>query len=62
MELLRRTMHRKTAERNRHANQDPNMATNLNPISDITISAVEAAARFTKISMDSAERTLAVQL
>ena len=38
------------------------MATNLNQISDITSAAVEAASRFTRISMDSAERTLAVQL
>jgi phasin family protein len=38
------------------------MATNLNPMSDITSAAVEAATRFTRISMDSAERTLAVQM
>jgi len=38
------------------------MATSTNPISDITSATVEAATRFTKISMDSAERTLAVQL
>jgi phasin family protein len=38
------------------------MATTLNPISDITSATVEAAARFTRISMDSAERTIAVQL
>jgi phasin family protein len=38
------------------------MATTLNPMSDIASATVEAAARFTKISMDSAERTLAVQL
>jgi phasin family protein len=38
------------------------MATITNPINDITAATVEAAARFTKISMDSAERTLAVQL
>ena len=38
------------------------MATTSNPISDITSATVDAATRFTKISMDSAERTLAVQL
>ena len=38
------------------------MANTINPISDITSATVEAAARFTKISMDSAERTIAVQL
>ena len=38
------------------------MATTQNPLSDITSAAVEAASRFTRISMDSAERTIAVQL
>lgn len=38
------------------------MATTTNPISDITSATVEAATRFTRISMDSAERTMAVQL
>ena len=38
------------------------MATTTNPLSDITSAAVEAATRFTKISMDSAERTIAVQM
>jgi phasin family protein len=38
------------------------MATSINPMSEITSATVEAAAKFTRISMDSAERTLAVQL
>ncbi|HZZ95316.1 MAG TPA: phasin family protein [Usitatibacter sp.] len=38
------------------------MATTTNPMSEITSATVEAAAKFTRISMDSAERTLAVQL
>jgi len=33
-----------------------------NPFADISAAAVEAAARFTRISMDSAERTMAIQL
>ena len=33
-----------------------------NPFADFSAAAVEAAARFTKISMDSAERTMAIQL
>lgn len=38
------------------------MATVVNPLSEITAATVEAAARLTRISMDSAERTIAVQL
>jgi phasin family protein len=38
------------------------MATIVNPLSEITNAAVEAAARIGKISMDNAERTIAVQL
>ena len=33
-----------------------------NPFADISAAAVEAAVRFTRISMDSAERTMAIQL
>jgi phasin family protein len=38
------------------------MATVANPLSEITAAAVDAAARLTRISMDSTERTIAVQL
>src|SRR5512132_3046023 len=61
MELLRRTMHRKALSASAPQPGTP-MATTTNPISDITSATVEAATRFTKISMDSAERTMAVQL
>jgi phasin family protein len=40
-------------------NAMPNVA---NPLAEISNAAVDAAARFTKISMDSTERTIAVQL
>jgi phasin family protein len=36
--------------------------TSANPLSEISSATVDAAARLTKISMDSAERTIAVQL
>lgn len=38
------------------------MPTIANPLADITSATVESAARFTKISMDSAERAINVQL
>jgi len=38
------------------------MPTTLNPMSQFAAASVEAAARLTRISMDSAERTIAIQL
>ena len=56
MELLRRTIDIAPA------NQDPVMSPIANPLSQITSTAVDSAARFTRISMDSAERAFAVNL
>ena len=38
------------------------MTTHMNPLSQLAAASVEAAARLTRISMDSAERTIAIQL
>jgi len=38
------------------------MTTPMNPLSQLAAASVEAAARLTRISMDSAERTIAIQL
>jgi hypothetical protein len=58
MELLRRTKyaaHRLERSRSK-------MPTPVNPMSQFAAASFEAAARITRISMDSAERTIAIQL
>jgi phasin family protein len=58
MKLLRRTIRQIRTP----TPQRESMATIANPLSEITNAAVQTAARFTQISMDSTERAIAVQL
>jgi len=58
MELLRRTNTPPTAFHGAAST----MTTPMNPLSQFAAASVEAAARLTRISMDSAERTIAIQL
>jgi phasin family protein len=65
MKLLRRTKSRTIPVRERAAPHDISrtaMPTIANPVSDLSRVTVEAAAKVAKISMDNAERTMAVQL
>jgi phasin family protein len=61
MELLRRT-NRAPRLPVRSTCKDPKMPTVANPVSDLGRVTAEAAAKVARISMDSAERTIAVQL
>jgi len=56
MELLRRTIRRPRIP------GAARMPTNTNPLSQMAAASFETAARLTRISMDSAERTIAIQL
>jgi phasin family protein len=58
MELLRRTKY----AAHRFERSRSTMPTPVNPMSQFAAASFEAAARITRISMDSAERTIAIQL
>src|SRR6476660_7935012 len=58
MELLRRTKY----AAHRFERSRSKMPTPVNPMSQFAAASFEAAARITRISMDSAERTIAIQL
>jgi phasin family protein len=61
MELLRRTIPGIAAEAPGSLEEDT-MPTPANPFADIANATMESAARFTKISMDGAERAIGLQL
>jgi phasin family protein len=60
MKLLRRT--NRGARRTRQDPRRTAMATVANPLSELSTATVDAATRLTRISMDSTERAIAVQL
>src|SRR5512144_1705856 len=61
MPLLRRTMKGCRAPID-ESKELPDMPTAVNPLAELSSAAMDAAARLTRISMDSTERVIALQL